>query len=204
MTGSYPHSDSARWAACTIISAMPTGKCKHPFIWYVELHIIIKSSCLPRMQYSFRNQYPATSDKIKTYYTLEKKYQGILNTRTSIVILKCIWKRRLPYFHCINVFRNYANCIMIYTTYIDNCSGMKSEVGHRHFRKSSLMKLEYYQVGILVRLMIWLGVFPDPLTWYFLQGTKNILLRFTSFPYIDMTQVVGLFPPVRQELTYST
>ena len=38
----------------------------------------------------------------------------------------------------------------------------------------------------------------------FFRGNKNRYLHFMSFFHIDMTQVVEIFPQVRQELTYFT
>ena len=38
----------------------------------------------------------------------------------------------------------------------------------------------------------------------FFRGNKNIYLHLMSFVNTDMTQVVEIFPQVRQELIYST
>ena len=38
----------------------------------------------------------------------------------------------------------------------------------------------------------------------FCRGNMNIYLHFMSFPHIDMTQVVEIFPQVRQGHSYST
>ena len=44
----------------------------------------------------------------------------------------------------------------------------------------------------------------NPLPAKFFSGSKNIHLHFMSLLHIDMTQVVGILPQVRQWLTYST
>ena len=44
----------------------------------------------------------------------------------------------------------------------------------------------------------------NPLRAKFLRGNINIYLHFVSFLHIDTTQVVEIFPQIRQEPTYST
>ena len=44
----------------------------------------------------------------------------------------------------------------------------------------------------------------NPLRAKFFRGNKNIYLHFMSILHIDMTQVVGILPSVRQGLVYIT
>ena len=44
----------------------------------------------------------------------------------------------------------------------------------------------------------------DPLRAKSFRGSVNIYLHFVSFLHIDVTQVVGILPQIRQEPTYST
>ena len=46
-------------------------------------------------------------------------------------------------------------------------------------------------------------VFIKPWCAKFFRGNINIYLHFITFLHIDMTQVVEIFPQVRQGLTYS-
>ena len=47
-------------------------------------------------------------------------------------------------------------------------------------------------------------LFINPLRAKFFSGNINIYLLFVSFLHIDTTQVVEIFPQIRQEPTYST
>ena len=55
-----------------------------------------------------------------------------------------------------------------------------------------------YLIHYLNHIMI------NPLSAKFFRGNINIYLHFISLLHIDMTQVVGIFPRVRQRPTYST
>ena len=44
----------------------------------------------------------------------------------------------------------------------------------------------------------------NPLNAKFFRGNINIYLHFVLFLHIDTTQVVEIFPQIRQEPTYST
>ena len=50
----------------------------------------------------------------------------------------------------------------------------------------------------------WYEIENNSLRAKFFRGNKNIYLHFMSFLHIDMTQVVGILPSVRQRFTYIT